>query len=121
MFMAQHTTCDLYFVPAINVFVDKMRNSPKKWMQRWGQDAVAGATICALGCNGPELFSNLISLFTGSDAGIGVVVGSEIFNLLVIIGASVLAAPVVPLALERSSFIRDCIAYALSIVMLYVV
>ena len=36
-----------------------------------GVEAVAGATICALGCNGPEMFTNLISLYTGSDAGQG--------------------------------------------------
>jgi len=119
MFLAQHHTCDAYFVPAINVFVDKMRSSPNKWLQRWGEESVAGATICALGCNGPELFSNLISLYTGSDAGIGVVVGSEIFNLLVIVGCSTLAAPMTPLPLERLSFTRDCIAYAVSIILLY--
>ena len=45
------------------------RKSSNKWLQRWGDEAVAGATICALGCNGPEMFTNLISLYTGSDAG----------------------------------------------------
>jgi Ca2+/Na+ antiporter len=119
MFFAQHHTCDAYFVPAINVFVDKMKASPNTWLQRWGEQSVAGATICALGCNGPELFSNLISLYTKSDAGIGVVVGSEIFNLLVIVGCSTIAAPYVPLTLERLPLIRDCIAYAISILMLY--
>jgi len=119
MFFAQHLTCDVYFVPAINVFVTKMRGSESKWLQRWGQDSVAGATICALGCNGPELFSNLISLYTHSDAGIGVVVGSEIFNLLVICGSSVLAAPIVPLVLEKLSFTRDVVAYSISIALLY--
>jgi Ca2+/Na+ antiporter len=119
MFFAQHHTCDAYFVPAINVFVDKMRESKNPWLQRWGELSVAGATICALGCNGPELFSNLISLYTHSDAGIGVVVGSEIFNLLVIVGCSTLAAPKTPLALERLPFTRDCIAYAISIGLLY--
>lgn len=119
MFFAQHHVCDAYFVPAINVFVTTMRNSKMKCAQRWGEEAVAGATICALGCNGPELFTNLISLYTGSDAGIGVVVGSEIFNLLIIIGAAVLAAPVLPLKLERTPFARDCLFYFLSIVLLY--
>jgi Ca2+/Na+ antiporter len=120
MFFAQHHTCDAYFVPAINVFVDKMKASPNKWLQRWGEQSVAGATICALGCNGPELFSNLISLYTHSDAGIGVVVGSEIFNLLVIVGCSTIFAPQIPLSLERLPFTRDVIAYAISIAMLYV-
>jgi len=119
MFFAQHHVCDAYFVPAINVFVEKMRKSEYKWMQRWGEEAVAGATICALGCNGPELFTNLISLYTGSDAGIGVVVGSEIFNLLIIVGAAVMFAPTTPLQVERVPFARDCAFYALSIGLLY--
>merc|ERR1719409_2704165 len=119
MFYCQHHVCDAYFVPAINVFVDKMRASSNPWLQRWGEEAVAGATICALGCNGPELFSNLIALYTGSDAGIGVVVGSEIFNLLVIVGASVIFSPTVPLKIERAPFPRDCIYYFISIVLLY--
>merc|ERR1719218_113928 len=100
MFYCQHHVCDAYFVPAINVFVDKMRSSSNPWLQRWGEESVAGATICALGCNGPELFSNLIALYTGSDAGIGVVVGSEIFNLLVITGCSTIAAPITPLKIS---------------------
>merc|ERR1719443_872348 len=112
MFFAQHHVCDAYFVPAINVFVKVM----KQRGNRWGEDSVAGATICALGCNGPELFSNLLSLYTGSDAGIGVVVGSEVFNLLVIIGCSVLFAPKSPLDLERVPFTRDCLFYFVSIV-----
>lgn len=119
MFFAQHHVCDAYFVPAINVFVDKMRNSKSTWLQRWGEEAVAGATICALGCNGPELFSNLISLYTHSDAGMGVVVGSEIFNLLIIVGAAIMYAPETPLALQRVPFARDCFFYFLSIVLLY--
>jgi len=119
MFFAQHHVCDAYFVPAINVFVGKMKKSDNKWLQRWGEEAVAGATICALGCNGPEMFTNLISLYTGSDAGIGVVVGSEIFNLLIIVGLTISAAPVLPLALERVPFVRDCMFYALSIALLY--
>jgi Ca2+/Na+ antiporter len=119
MFFAQHHVCDAYFVPAINVFVEKMRKSKTKCLQRWGEEAVAGATICALGCNGPELFTNLISLYTGSDAGIGVVVGSEIFNLLIIVGCAVLAAPSLPLQIERVPFARDVIFYGLSIALLY--
>jgi len=119
MFFAQHHVCDAYFVPAINVFVERMRASPIQCAKRWGEEAVAGATICALGCNGPELFTNLISLYTCSDAGIGVVVGSEIFNLLIIIGCSILAAPVLPLVLERAPFTRDCAFYAISIALLY--
>lgn len=121
MFYAQHTVCDAYFVPAINVFCGKMRKSKSKWLQRWGEEAVAGATLCALGCNGPEMFTNLIALFTGSDAGIGVVVGSEIFNLLVIIGCTIMAAPASPLQLQRLPYTRDILFYFVSIILLYIV
>jgi len=119
MFFAQHHVCDAYFVPAINVFVSKMKKSPNAWLKRWGDEAVAGATICALGCNGPEMFTNLIALYTGSDAGIGVVVGSEIFNLLIIVGLTIAAAPVLPLSIERVPFARDCFFYGVSIFLLY--
>lgn len=118
MFYCQHHVCEEYFIPAINVLVSTANSSKNKWAQRWGDSAVAGATVMALGCNGPELFCNLISLYIGSDAGIGVVVGSEIFNLLVIIGASIIFCPKMPLVLERSSFVRDCSFYALSIALL---
>jgi len=115
MFYCQHHVCEEYFIPAINCLVSKANASDKWYVQRWGEGAVAGATIMALGCNGPELFCNLISLYIGSDAGIGVVIGSEIFNLLIIIGCSVLFCPTMPLVLERASFVRDCSFYALSI------
>ena len=38
MFFAQHHVCDAYFVPAINVFVGKMKKSSNKWLQRWGDE-----------------------------------------------------------------------------------
>ena len=44
--------------------------------------------------------------------------GSEIFNLLCIVGGSIVAAPKLPLELEKAPFIRDCAFYALSIVLL---
>jgi len=119
MFFAQHHICDSYFVPAINVFVERMSQSERPGIRRWGEEAVAGATICALGCNGPELFTNLISLYVGADEGSGVIVGSEVFNLLVIIGCTILTAPEVPLQLDPLPFARDCFFYGLSIVLLY--
>mmetsp|Transcript_134541 Transcript_134541/g.429736 ORF Transcript_134541/g.429736 Transcript_134541/m.429736 type:complete len:482 (-) Transcript_134541:138-1583(-) len=106
-------------MPAVNVFAKRMRTSQNKWLKRWGEDAVIGATLCTLGCNGPEMFSNLVSLYTGSDAGFGVVVGSEVFNLMIIVGCSILCAPELPMKLERGPCTRDISFYALSIAMLY--
>jgi len=96
-----------YFVSAIKVCVEKF-NIPED---------VAGATLMALGCNGPELFTNFIAIFiTHSDVGVGTIVGSEIFNLLMIVGGSIVVAPELPLELNRVTFTRDCFFYALSIV-----
>lgn len=118
MLFCQHRVCEAYFVPALNVLMDTMGSSENKWLQRLGNPGVAGATFMALGANGPELFTNLFSIFAGSDGGIGVVIGSEIFNLLVIIGASICASKVTPLALEKVPFARDVIYYAFSIALL---
>jgi len=111
MFYAQASTCDEYFVAAIKVCVEKFRIP----------EDVAGATLMALGCNGPELFTNFIAIFiTHSDVGVGTIVGSELFNLLAIVGGSVYVTPRkdLPLELNKVTFIRDCFFYALSIVAL---
>lgn len=119
MLFCQHRICEAYFVPALNVLMDKMGGSSNRWLQRLGNPGVAGATFMALGANGPELFTNLFALFQHNDGGIGVVIGSEIFNLLIIIGASIIAAPgTAPMQLERVPFARDVIYYAFSIALL---
>lgn len=84
-------------------------------------DDVAGATIMALGCNGPELFINTVALFRKSDLGIGAVLGGEVFNLLVLSGCAVLATPAIfmPLRISKLSFSRDVFFYALSIGVIY--
>ncbi|CAD7923613.1 unnamed protein product [Amoebophrya sp. A120] len=109
MFYAQATICDEYFVQSIKVVVETF-GIPED---------VAGATLMALGCNGPELFTNFIAIFiTHNDVGVGTIVGSEIFNLLCIVGGSIVACPVLPLEIEKAPFVRDCAFYALSIVLL---
>lgn len=117
MFFAQEHVCEAYFVAAIDVCVAKFRAAGSPW----GEESVAGATLCALGCNGPELFTNLIAccIMGGSDVGVGTIVGSEVFNLLVIVGGTILAAPVLPMGVDKVSFTRDSLFYALSIVLLY--
>uniref|UniRef100_A0AAZ3QZX1 Sodium/calcium exchanger membrane region domain-containing protein n=1 Tax=Oncorhynchus tshawytscha TaxID=74940 RepID=A0AAZ3QZX1_ONCTS len=48
---------------------------------------VAGATFMAAGSSAPELFTSLIGVFiTKGDLGVGTIVGSAVFNILVIIG-----------------------------------
>lgn len=57
---------------------------------------VIGLTVVAYGTSAPELSVSLISAFKGQpDIAIGNVVGSNIFNVLFILGASALFAPLV--------------------------
>ncbi|MCI5224561.1 MAG: sodium:calcium antiporter, partial [Candidatus Electrothrix sp. AR4] len=80
---------------------------------------VAGASLMAMGSSAPELAIALTALFHGngehSDVGIGTIVGSAVFNILVITGASALARPA---KVTLSVVMRDCLIYVLSIVLL---
>jgi len=73
----------------------------------------------AVGSSAPELAIALTALFHGSgehsDVGIGTIVGSAVFNILVITGASALARPA---QITLSVVIRDCLVYVLSIALL---
>lgn len=84
---------------------------------RLSSDA-AGATLMAVGSSAPELFVALFAVLKPGDhqiIGIGSIVGSAIFNLLVIVGA---AALVRKAALNRLPVIRDLIFYSLSVALL---
>jgi len=75
--------CRFYrFVPALNV-IAQWKDIP---------DDVAGATLMAGGASIPELFASFVSLFvTHSALGVGTIVGSGIFNQIVICAGAVLA------------------------------
>ena len=66
---------------------------------------VIGLTIVSLGTSAPELFVSLNSFLRGSDAlAVSNVVGSNIFNVLVVLGSSAL---VLPLKVESRLIRRD--------------
>ena len=66
---------------------------------------VIGLTVVSLGTSTPELFVSLISTFQGGDAiAVSNVVGSNIFNVLVVLGLSAL---VVPLRVKSRLVKRD--------------
>lgn len=82
---------------------------------------MAGATLMAIGSSAPELFVAIISIFKPGghgDIGIGTIVGSALFNLLVIVGAVGL---VKTSTLTWQPVIRDLLFYVLAIVALYYV
>ena len=58
-------------------------------------EIVIGLTIVAAGTSAPELFVSLVSAIKGtSDLAVGNVIGSNIFNTLLIVGCSAAVAPI---------------------------
>ena len=109
-FWCQATVTEERFVPALNILSDVFQIP----------DDVAGATLMAAGASSPELFSSFVALFiTHSSLGLGTVVGSEIFNELIICAGAVFAAKSGKLELDKAIVIREVFFYALGIVLLY--
>ena len=83
-FVAIALVCDEWFVPAIEIIVEKMDMTP---------DA-AGATWMAAGGSAPELFTSFIGTFIArSNVGFGTIVGSAVFNVLFVIGCCAIFTP----------------------------
>lgn len=109
MFWALALVSEEYFVPALNVLCEVYKIP----------DDVAGATLMAAGASSPELFTSFIALIVyQSNLGVGTVVGSEIFNHMIISAGSVLFADKGVLVLDARIIARDLIAYMLSLFLL---
>ena len=68
-------------------------------------EIVIGLTIVAAGTSAPELFVSMVSAFKGtSDLAVGNVLGSNIFNTMLIVGCS---AVVAPMAVSPSTVKKD--------------
>jgi K+-dependent Na+/Ca+ exchanger-like protein len=107
MFYLLAKVCDQYFVRSLEIIAQKWHLS----------EDVAGATLMAIGSSAPEFFTAVIALTkVGSEQiGTGTIVGSAIFNVLVIIGASSIIATV---KLRWGPVIRDLLFYIAAIVIL---
>jgi len=58
-------------------------------------EIIIGLTIVAAGTSAPELFVSLVSALKGtSDLAVGNVIGSNIFNVMLIVGCSAVVAPI---------------------------
>lgn len=102
--------CDEYFVESLDKIAERFKLSSE----------VAGATLMAVGSSAPELFTSLFAVFRpgdSADIGAGTIVGSAIFNILVIIGAS---ASFRAAKLTWQPVLRDLLFYCASIVLLLV-
>ena len=97
----------LLLVKGADLFVDGASSIAKRLRI---PSLIIGLTIVAFGTSAPELAVSVTAAFKGSnDIALGNVVGSNIFNLLVVIGVS---AMICPLAVEKSMIKKD---YPLSI------
>ncbi|CAD6227818.1 GSCOCG00006276001-RA-CDS [Cotesia congregata] len=108
MFVALAIVCDEFFVPALDVIIEKFEIA----------DDVAGATFMAAGGSAPELFTSVIGVFVSfDDVGIGTIVGSAVFNILFVIGMCAIFSKTV-LSLTWWPLFRDCTFYSVSLLTL---
>ncbi|KAH7463631.1 Sodium/potassium/calcium exchanger 4 [Phytophthora ramorum] len=110
IFVSLAIICDDYFVSALEKISDALALSPD----------VAGATFMAAGSSAPELFVSLADNVFKKPAeslGVGTIVGSAIFNILIIISLSGLLAGQV-LKLDWRPLLRDSMWYTWAIAVL---
>ncbi|XP_067945473.1 sodium/potassium/calcium exchanger 3-like [Watersipora subatra] len=103
-FIGLAVVCDDFFVPALEIISEKLRLS----------EDVAGATFMAAGSSAPELFTSLMGVAQQTDVGVGAIVGSAVFNILIIIALTGALAGQV-LQLDWRPLARDITFYAVSI------
>ena len=101
---------DKFFIPSLDEISRRLKLS----------DEVAGASLMAIGSSAPELAIALMALFSAggahSDVGIGTIVGSAVFNILVITGLSAVVAG--GLHIHIFAVGRDIVYYLISILYL---
>ncbi|XP_054157140.1 sodium/potassium/calcium exchanger 3-like [Oppia nitens] len=104
--------CDLYFLPSLEIISEKLALPAD----------IAGATFMAIGTSAPELFTSIIGVFVSQDdIGVGTILGTAVFNLIVIPAACgfavILYCPKTP-EISRFPILRDSIFYILTIIAL---
>ena len=77
-------------------------------------DTLAGLTVCAIGTSLPELVTSVVAMKKGeNDIAVGNVVGSNIFNIMLILGISSMIAPLVLNTFAVIDMIIMAILYAI--------
>jgi len=110
IFMGLAVICDDFFVASLEQISDYLSLS----------EDVAGATFMAAGSSAPELFISLadnVIAEPGKTIGVSTIVGSAIFNILVIIAVTGMLAGQ-SLELDWKPLARDTVWYSLSIALL---
>jgi len=107
-FLGLAVVCDDFFCSALESLSEYYKLS----------DDVAGATFMAAGSSAPELFTAMVDTFYfKSNVGLGTIIGSAIFNIMVIIAASA-AFSKATLQIDWRPLARDVAFYLVSIVLL---
>ena len=92
-------------IKGADIFVDGASSIAKKIGI---PSVIVGLTIVSLGTSAPELAVSLISSFNGNNGiAVGNVLGSNLFNTLVVLGGTAIVAP---LLIKKSTIKRDYIA-----------
>jgi len=106
LFVGIAILADDFFVPSLEAISEALDLS----------EDVAGATFMAAGSSAPELFTSLAGVAVDSDVGVGTIVGSAVFNILVIVALSGALAGSV-LLIDWTAIVRDTTFYGSSIVL----
>ena len=102
-------------IKGADIFVDGAANLAKKIGI---PSVIVGLTIVSLGTSAPELSVSVVSALQGTnDLVIGNVLGSNIFNILVVLGGTAIAAPIL---FEKRTIRRDYIVNTLVAILSYV-
>jgi len=79
IFLGIAVVCDDFFCTSLEVICEKLNLS----------EQVAGATFMAAGSSAPELATSLVTVFTSRNStGLGTILGSAVFNLVMIVSMS---------------------------------
>ena len=104
--------CDHYFCSSLRVVCDVWKIP----------DNVVGATVMAIGTSAADLFISMISLFhSKSTLGLGTIIGSLIFNHLIVTFGCIVSSKTGKLVLDKYIFMREMLAYFISMVFLAIV
>ena len=107
LFLGIAIVCDDFFTPSLELICERLNLS----------EDVAGATFMAAGSSAPELFTSTMSLVSENatnELGVATIVGSAVFNILIIVAATVLFSGRT-LRLDWKPVTRDCVFYAAAI------
>ena len=110
LFLGVAIVCDDFFTASLERICHRLRLS----------EDVAGATFMAAGSSAPELFTSTMSLVSSNatnELGVATIVGSAVFNILVIVAATTVFSTKKnePLRLDWKPVTRDCAFYAAAV------